>query len=174
VNRRSLLAAGASALSFGVAGCVGALDPRGGDDRWAGVEPRYPDDRRVLADADTHHLFVENADATAYSLALTVVRTDGAEETLVWRATYRAPDERGFEIPDVLVTGRSYRVTAAIENGDRATVERAIEPCPHEGGSRNVGVWIEDATVSFDEDVCDEIAVGTTLPIGDHESFRQE
>jgi len=171
MDRRSYLGAAAAALSFGVAGCVAS--PPGGDDRWAGVEPTYPDDRDLPAGAATHHLYVENADEEPRPLALTVVRTDGGGdgETLVWRAGYEAPDGRGFEVPDLLVEGRTYRVTVALADDDRASTTRTIDGCPHDGGSRNLGAWVEDATVSFRQDDCDELVAGATLPTGDHRSF---
>lgn len=169
-DRRSYLALAASTLSLGVAGCIGPLD-LGGDDEWAGVDPAYPDDRDLPADAATHHLFVENADGRPYPLVLTVVRTDAGEDALVWRQRYEAPDERGFEIPELLVEGRTYEITAAIEDRAGGSTTREIEPCPGEGGSRNVGVWIEDGTIAFRQDSCDEIVAGATLPIGDHASF---
>lgn len=171
VKRRPLLGLGVTALTLGFAGCLGSLDPRREPDAWAGVDPRYPDDREVPPDASTHHLFVENADEESHVIGLTVVRTE--DDSLIWRNTYEAPDGRGFEIPNLLVVSRTYEIRAAIEGGDEATTEREITPCPGAGGSRNVGVWIEGATVSFRQDVCDEIRVGT-LSIGDHDSFARD
>lgn len=169
MHRRSYLAVAASSLSLGLAGC-GALGP-GDEDEWAGVDPTYPDDRDLPPDAETHHLFVENADPRTYPLQLTVVRTDGDEDTLVWRERYEAPDERGFEIPDVLVEGRTYEISTDIEDGASASTTRKIESCPHDGGSRNVGALIEDASITYRQDRCDELIAGTEVPIGNHESF---
>lgn len=171
MDRRSYLGGTATALALGLAGCVTSLAPGTDDDRWAGVEPTYPDGRDVPAGAATHHLYVENADEETHPLEVTVVRTDGDGETLVWRAGYEAPDGRGFEVPDLLVEGRTYRVTVALADGDQASTTREIDDCPHEGGSRNLGAWIEGAAVSFRQDNCDEIIAGARLPTGDHRSF---
>ena len=174
MNRRNVLALGATTV-IGFAGCLDTLDPRDPRDEtdpWAGVEPRYPTDREVPSDASTHHLFVENANEDLPVITLTVVRV--GDDELIWRNTYQMPDERGFEIPDLLVDGRTYKITLAFENGDRTTTERAVEPCPHEGGSRNVGAWIENGDVTFHQDSCDEIHVGASLPIGPHERFIVE
>lgn len=169
MDRRQFLAATGTATSIGLAGCTGVLDVVGGSDPYADQEPRYPDRRTIPPAAETHHLFVENADDERYGLALTVVRP--ADDALVWRATYDAPDGRGFEIPDLFVEGRTYTIAADVEDGDRATTERSMEPCPHRGDSRNVGVWIEDGAISFVQDSCDEIIAGARVPVGNHESF---
>lgn len=137
----------------------------------ANGEARYPDDRDVPNGRSTHHLFVENFDPEPHVVELTVVCADGA---LVWRNTYEAPDERAFYVPDILVEGRTYEIALAIRDGPRATTEQAVEPCPHEGDSRNVGIRIKDGTISFEQDGCDELRVGAELPSGDHERFVRD
>lgn len=172
MNRRSFLAIGTAAASLGTAGCLGALDRRLESDPATDAEPRYPDDRDVPADATTHHLFVENFDETSHVVALTV--RGAADGALVWQATYEAPDERGFVVPDLLVDGRTYDLATAVEDGPRATVEQSVEPCDGEGNSRNVGVWIEDGGIEYRQDNCDEIIVGAKLSYADHERFLVE
>lgn len=169
MNRRTVLALGATAAVGGVAGCLGGLASDGRD---ANAAPLYPDGRSVPADAATHDLYVENFDDTSYLATLSVVRSsDGA---LVWEATYEALDRRGFVVPDVLVGGRTYEITVDVEDGGRATTEETMESCPHDGGSRNVGAWIENAEVTYRRDVCDEIRVGAQLSYADHERFIVE
>lgn len=135
------------------------------------AEALYPDDRDVPDARSTHHLFVENFDPEPYVVTLTVVRSD---EALVLRNTYEAPDGRAFYVPDLLVDGRTYRITLAIQDGARATTEQDVEPCPHEGDSRNVGIRIDDGAIAFEQDNCDELTVGAELQSGDHERFIRE
>lgn len=168
MNRRAVLALSATAVG-GVAGCLGGVDASGLD---GGADPLYPAGREVPADAATHDLYVENFDDTSYLATVSVVRSgDGA---LVWEATYEALDRRGFSIPGMLVGGRTYEITVDVKDGGRATTEEAMESCPHDGGSRNVGAWIEDAEVTYRRDHCDEIRVGAQLSYADHERFVVE
>lgn len=173
MNRRSFVATGCGAVVASVAGCLGAAEF--GDDSAPGPDgtPLYPDERDVPSEAETHDLFVENFDDVVYDVTLSVVRP--SDEALVWRAAYEAPDRRGFSIPDLLVEGRTYEITLDVADGPEASDTRTIEACrnPH-GGSRNVGVWIEDGSVTFEQDICDELRVGAELNYGDHESFVVE
>lgn len=161
MHRRSFLVGCVSTLPLSVAGCLESLS--------AEETPRYPDARDVDADTPTHDLYVENYDAVSHVVTLSVTRAgDGA---LVWRRTYEAPDGRAFYVPDLLVTGRTYDVELAIRSGAEATERVPIEPCPHAGDSRNVGVRIRDGSITYRQDNCDEITVGADLAAGDHEQF---
>lgn len=163
MNRRTFLGLGATTVALGLAGCTVLGDRQAAD-------PLYPDDRDVPAGTATHDLYVENYEGTAHTVALTVVRA--SDDALVWRNTYEALGERGFSIPDLLVTGRTYEITADVTDVGRSSSSQSIEECPH-GGSRNVGVWIGHGgtPVAFRQDNCDEIRVGADLSYGDHEQF---
>lgn len=168
MNRRSVLGSGCGIVAS-LAGCLAATDGLGGDESDSD-EPIYPDDRDVPAEADMHDLYVENFDRVAHDVTLAVVRTTA--DALVLRAAYEAPDRRGFSIPDLLVEGRTYEITLDVTDGPASTDTRPIEACqnPH-GGSKNPGIWIEDGSITFEQDDCDEIAVGAKLDYGAHESF---
>jgi hypothetical protein len=172
MNRRTLLSIGTAAASLGTAGCLGEVNRRLESDSTTKAEQRYPDNRNVPADAATHDLFVENFDETERVVTLTVRRA--SDDALVWQNVYETPDERGFVVPDLLVAGRTYELATTVDDGRRATVEQSVEPCPGEGGSRNVGVWIEDGVVTYRQDNCDEILVGVKLSYADHERFIGE
>ncbi|MFQ3318812.1 MAG: hypothetical protein ACI8UR_000735 [Natronomonas sp.] len=163
MKRRTMLSAGAAALTAGLAGCSAALGaPTDGEQ-----QPLYPDRRTIPARATTHHLFVENADAESHVGTLTVTRT--SDDALVWRGTYEIPDERGLEIPDLLVEGRTYEIALDVDGGPRETTIQNIEPCPR-SGSRNTSAMIADGSIRFQQDNCDAISV-PTLPTGPHEGF---
>lgn len=172
MDRRTFVAGGIAALTAGTSGCLDALSAR--RDPGTDETPRYPDDREVPAGARTHDLYVENFDAEAHRLTLTVVRA--GDDALLLRNTYEAPSERGFVISDLLVEERTYEIAVDVADGDRVTAERTVDGCSGsaEGGSANVGAWIEDGAVTFHRDRCDEIVVGAKLAYGDHERFVVE
>lgn len=176
-----MLAAGTKTVAVGLAGCLQALEAGDGGPSRSDEDPLYPDDRDVPDDAGTHDLYVENYDDVVHEVTLSVVRA--SDDALVWRAVYDAPDRRGFSIPDLLVGGRTYEVTLDVTDGPGASNTRTIEACSNseggsetrsDGGSKNLGVWIDGGTITFEQDNCDEINVGVRLNYGDHESFIAE
>ena len=168
MNRRSFLALCGVAASVGATGCVETVAAPGPDTTSDG-EPLYPDDRDVPADRTTHDLYVENFDDQQYDVFVSVRRV--TDEELVWEAQYEVPDGRGIFVPDILVENRTYEITVDVGGAESATFRESIESCPHEGGSRNVGAWIESGSVSVRRDICDEIRVGAKLAYSDHEWF---
>lgn len=170
MNRRSYLALAGGTVATGLAGCLEAAPFGGGSAARTDDDPRYPDDRNVPADAETHDLYVENYDDVVHDVTLAVVRT--TDDALIWRADYEAPDRRGFSVPELLVEDRTYETTLTVADGPEASDTRTIEACPNpNGGSKNVGIWIEDGTITVRQDNCDVIRVGANLNYGDHESF---
>lgn len=168
MDRRTFVAGGIAALTAGTSGCLDALSAR--RDPGTDETPRYPDDREVPAGARTHDLYVENFDDQQYDVFVSVRRV--TDEELVWEAQYEVPDGRGIFVPDILVEDRTYEITVDVGGAGAATFRESIESCPHEGGSRNVGAWIESGSISVRRDICDEIRVGAKLAYSDHEWFR--
>lgn len=161
MDRRSYLATVSASLA--VSGCLEAL----GGDRDTATDTGAP-----TGETSTHDLYVENFDAVRYTAAVAV--RDLADDTVVLDATYEVPDERGFYVPDVLETDRTYEISIDLTDGPAETVEQAVGPCNGEGDSQNVGAWIRDSDVTYHQDNCDEIRVGVDLEYADHERFVVE
>lgn len=168
MNRRTVLASTAAALTGSLVGCVGTT-----------TESETPTPTRTERPATPHSLYVMNYTTTTDIARVRVLDGDG---TAVVDGRYELPSERGIEFGDIGGWERTYTVALAIDGIALEPVTwetpscEAIEEAPRGSRDGHVRVREDDTdglrgTIAVDD--CDAI-IGQKYPTGPAKGFRVE